>query len=55
MLAGRNTFINDILAKNGLTNVIKADRYPEIKVEEILADIYNWLKNNESSLQNILK
>ena len=28
---------------------------PEIKVEEILADIYNWIKNNESSLQNILK
>lgn len=37
MLAGRNTFINDILTKNGLTNVIKADRYPEIEVEELAA------------------
>lgn len=29
MVAGRHTFINDILMKNGLTNVIKEDRYPE--------------------------
>ncbi|QNK63191.1 ABC transporter substrate-binding protein [Pedobacter sp. PAMC26386] len=35
MLAGRNTFINDILAKNGLTNVVKADRYPVIELEAL--------------------
>ena len=29
MVAGRHTFINDILMKNGLTNVIKEERYPE--------------------------
>jgi CDP-paratose 2-epimerase len=28
---------------------------PEIKVQEILEDIYIWLKNNENSLQHILK
>lgn len=37
MLAGRNTFIDDILVKNGLTNVIKADRYPEIELQELAA------------------
>lgn len=35
MLAGRNTFINDILTKNGLTNVVQADRYPEVTLEEL--------------------
>jgi ABC-type Fe3+-hydroxamate transport system substrate-binding protein len=35
MLAGGNTFINDILVKNGLTNVIKENRYPEIELEEL--------------------
>lgn len=37
MLAGRNTFIDDILVKNGLTNVIKTDRYPEIELQELAA------------------
>lgn len=35
MLAGRNTFINDILAKNGLTNVVQQDRYPEITPDQL--------------------
>ena len=38
MAAGKNTFINDILVKNGLTNVIKESRYPEISLKE-LADL----------------
>lgn len=38
MAAGKNTFINDILVKNGLTNVIKKSRYPEISLKE-LADL----------------
>lgn len=38
MAAGNNTFINDILVKNGLTNVIKESRYPEISLKE-LADL----------------
>jgi len=38
MAAGNNTFINDILVKNGLTNVIKESRYPEILLKE-LADL----------------
>jgi ABC-type Fe3+-hydroxamate transport system substrate-binding protein len=36
MLAGRDTFINDILMKIGLTNIIRANRYPEIDLEQLL-------------------
>ncbi|WP_448633604.1 ABC transporter substrate-binding protein [Pedobacter panaciterrae] len=35
MLAGRDTFIDNILALNGLSNVIKEKRYPEIKLNEL--------------------
>lgn len=35
MLAGRNTFINHILALNGLNNVVKEDRYPEMDLEQL--------------------
>jgi ABC-type Fe3+-hydroxamate transport system substrate-binding protein len=35
MLAGKDTFINDILMKIGLTNVTREIRYPEIAVEEL--------------------
>ncbi|WP_442588312.1 ABC transporter substrate-binding protein [Pedobacter sp. AW31-3R] len=35
MLAGRDTFINDILVKNGLTNSIVESRYPEMDLEEL--------------------
>lgn len=35
MLAGKDTFINDILMKIGLTNVIRESRYPEIDIEEL--------------------
>jgi ABC-type Fe3+-hydroxamate transport system substrate-binding protein len=35
MVAGRNTFINDILISNGMTNVIDAERYPEITIDEL--------------------
>lgn len=35
MLAGRDTFIDNILALNGLSNVIKKKRYPEIELNEL--------------------
>lgn len=35
MLAGRNTFINDILTINGLTNVVHADRYPQLTLDAL--------------------
>lgn len=36
MFAGSNTFIDDILMKIGLRNVVRADRYPEIGVSELV-------------------
>lgn len=35
MLAGKNTFIDDILARSGFKNVIHTDRYPEITAEQL--------------------
>jgi ABC-type Fe3+-hydroxamate transport system substrate-binding protein len=35
MTAGRDTFINDILMKIGLSNITKESRYPEIDLEEL--------------------
>ncbi|MBC6110008.1 helical backbone metal receptor [Pedobacter fastidiosus] len=35
MVAGKNTFIDDILLSNGMTNVIKQSRYPEISLDEL--------------------
>lgn len=35
MFAGRNTFIDDILRKIGLQNIITQNRYPEITSEEL--------------------
>jgi len=35
MVAGKDTFINDILCKIGLTNVVKQSRYPEINLETL--------------------
>ncbi|TCD00456.1 ABC transporter substrate-binding protein [Pedobacter psychroterrae] len=35
MLAGRDTFIDNILALNGLSNVVKEKRYPEIALNEL--------------------
>lgn len=35
MLAGSNTFIDNILTLNGLSNVIKKKRYPEIELNEL--------------------
>lgn len=35
MLAGRNTFINDLLTRNGLHNVLEQERYPEISLNEL--------------------
>lgn len=35
LLVGKDTFINDILMKIGLTNVIKQSRYPEIDNEAL--------------------
>jgi len=37
MLAGKNTFIDDMLTKNGLTNVMKESRYPELDLEQLKA------------------
>ncbi|KLT67378.1 helical backbone metal receptor [Pedobacter sp. BMA] len=37
MAAGYNTFINDVLLTNGMTNVIRQDRYPEITMEQLKA------------------
>lgn len=42
MAAGRGTYINDVLCKIGLTNVLKDERYPELslaQLEEIEPDI----------------
>ncbi|MEJ7558235.1 MAG: helical backbone metal receptor [Pedobacter sp.] len=35
MAAGRNTFISDILVGNGMNNVIKVPRYPEVDLSEL--------------------
>ena len=35
MAAGKNTFIDDILLTNGMTNVIEAARYPEIGLSQL--------------------
>nr|WP_068890239.1 helical backbone metal receptor [Pedobacter panaciterrae] len=35
MFAGRDTFIDNILALNGLSNVIKERRYPKIELNEL--------------------
>ncbi len=35
MLAGRDTFINDILTLNGLHNVVRQSRYPTLELAEL--------------------
>jgi len=35
MAAGKNTFIDDILLINGLTNIVKQERYPVITMAEL--------------------
>jgi ABC-type Fe3+-hydroxamate transport system substrate-binding protein len=35
MAAGKNTFIDDILLVNGMTNVITQERYPSVTLEEL--------------------
>lgn len=35
MVAGKNTFIDDILLTNGMTNVIHHERYPTITLEKL--------------------
>jgi ABC-type Fe3+-hydroxamate transport system substrate-binding protein len=37
MAAGMNTFISDILALNGMTNVVKVSRYPELDINELVS------------------
>ncbi len=37
MFAGKNTFIDDILTKIGLRNVVSMDRYPEIDFTQLVA------------------
>lgn len=36
MVAGQNTFINDILRKIGLNNVISDSRYPQVNLSQLL-------------------
>jgi len=36
MLAGKQTFIDDILSRAGFENVITVDRYPEITIEQLI-------------------
>lgn len=35
MLAGKQTFIDDILLRGGFENVISVDRYPEISIDQL--------------------
>lgn len=35
MFAGQDTFINDVLMRNGLQNVVKISRYPELGLSEL--------------------
>lgn len=35
MFAGKKTFINDVLAKIGLTNVVETERYPNLELEDL--------------------
>ncbi|MFC4211181.1 helical backbone metal receptor [Pedobacter lithocola] len=35
MAAGKNTFIDDILLCNGMTNIVNVERYPEITLETL--------------------
>lgn len=35
MVAGRNTFIHDLLTKIGLHNVVSSDRYPVVELEKL--------------------
>jgi ABC-type Fe3+-hydroxamate transport system substrate-binding protein len=37
MAAGLNTYITDILAMNGMRNVVKSSRYPELDLSELAA------------------
>ncbi len=36
MLAGKQTFIDDILSRAGFENVITVDRYPEITIDQLI-------------------
>ena len=35
MVAGKNTFIDDMLSRAGLENLVKKERYPELVLEEV--------------------
>lgn len=37
MLAGKQTFIDDILSRVGFENVISTDRYPEITIDQLIS------------------
>lgn len=37
MAAGMNTYISDILTLNGMRNVVKSNRYPEVDLSELAA------------------
>lgn len=43
MLAGKNTFINDIIERAGWTNAITAERYPELGEEELRSAKPDWI------------
>ncbi len=64
MGAGANTFIGDMLHKMGLKNVLKATRYPELTIEQIInlnpqilflsSEPFPFNKGHLSELQNYL-
>jgi ABC-type Fe3+-hydroxamate transport system substrate-binding protein len=37
MAAGKNTFIDDVLSRTGLINIVQGDRYPEIDPDQLSA------------------
>ncbi|WP_316803635.1 helical backbone metal receptor [Pedobacter nototheniae] len=37
MAVGKNTFIDDVLVTNGMTNVVSAKRYPQLSLEQLQA------------------
>ena len=37
MVAGKQTFIDDIISRGGFENVINKNRYPEINIDQLIA------------------
>lgn len=64
MAAGKGTFIDDILMLNGLTNVFKMHRYPEVTLEQLAlskpdlvflsSEPYPFTQKHLEEIENIL-